>query len=187
MIGRFTQEDTYRGEIPDPQSLNLYAYVQNNPIKYIDPSGHIKVKCGVDNNWGWDIDWNELGEKAINKMRVNFHAIISAMSDSYTFGGAEYVINTVRFYTVGDYDASAIRRMIDPEYAATYNNAKKLFDATKYLGAGENISLLGAKGLATTTGDVITAAGSTEKAVSKAVIISSSYGCFLYARRRICQ
>ena len=77
--------------------------------------------------------------------------------------------------------------MIDPEYAETYNNAKKLFDATKYLGAGENISLLGAKGLATITGDVITAAGSTEKAVSKTAIISSSYGFFFYARRRICQ
>ena len=66
--------------------------------------------------------------------------------------------------------------MIDPEYAATYNNVKKLFDATKYWGAGENIGLLGAKGLATTTRDVITAAGSTEKAVSKATIISSSFG-----------
>ena len=82
----------------------------------------------------------------------------------------------VRFHTAGDYDASAIRRMIDPEYAATYDNAKKLFDATKYLGAGENIGLLGAKRLATTTGDVITAARSTEKAVSKAAIISSSFG-----------
>ena len=44
------------------------------------------------------------------------------------------------------------------------------------LGAGENISLPGAKRLATTAGDVIMAAGSTEKAVSKAVIISSSFG-----------
>ena len=66
--------------------------------------------------------------------------------------------------------------MIDPEYAATYDNAKKLFDATKYLGAGGNIGLLGAKRLATTTGDVITAAGSTKKAVSKAAIISGSFG-----------
>jgi len=24
----------------DPQSLNRYAYVQNNPLKYTDPSGH---------------------------------------------------------------------------------------------------------------------------------------------------
>ena len=35
-IGRFTQEDVYRGS-----GLNLYVYVSNNPILYIDPSGYL--------------------------------------------------------------------------------------------------------------------------------------------------
>ncbi len=35
VIGRFTQEDTYRGD-----GLNLYAYCVNNPIYYVDPSGN---------------------------------------------------------------------------------------------------------------------------------------------------
>ena len=34
-IGRFLQEDTYRGD-----GLNLYAYCANNPVMYYDPSGH---------------------------------------------------------------------------------------------------------------------------------------------------
>ena len=38
--GRFTQEDTYKGYVEDPSSLNLYTYCMNNPIIYIDPSGH---------------------------------------------------------------------------------------------------------------------------------------------------
>jgi len=44
-IGRFMQEDTFRGD-----GLNLYTYVANNPIKYIDPTGHCKE--GVDFNNG---------------------------------------------------------------------------------------------------------------------------------------
>ncbi len=35
VIGRFTQEDTYRGD-----GLNLYAYCGNNPVMYYDPSGY---------------------------------------------------------------------------------------------------------------------------------------------------
>ena len=34
-IGRFLQEDTYRGD-----GLNLYAYCANNPVMYYDPSGY---------------------------------------------------------------------------------------------------------------------------------------------------
>lgn len=43
-IGRFLQEDTYRGDINDPLSLNLYTYCFNSPIVYWDPSGHKYVK-----------------------------------------------------------------------------------------------------------------------------------------------
>jgi RHS repeat-associated protein len=42
-IQRFISEDTYRGNIDDPLSLNLYTYCKNNPMIYVDPSGHIPV------------------------------------------------------------------------------------------------------------------------------------------------
>ena len=46
-IARFMSEDTYTGEINDPLSLNLYTYCHNNPIKYVDPTGHAVAKVGT--------------------------------------------------------------------------------------------------------------------------------------------
>jgi RHS repeat-associated protein len=40
-VGRFTSKDPFFGLVSDPQSLDLYAYVLGNPLKYIDPSGCI--------------------------------------------------------------------------------------------------------------------------------------------------
>jgi len=38
-IGRFISEDPWEGDLSDPQTLNKYAYVLNNPIKFVDPTG----------------------------------------------------------------------------------------------------------------------------------------------------
>ena len=38
--GRFMTEDSYRGEIMKPETGHLYVYCANNPVNYVDPSGH---------------------------------------------------------------------------------------------------------------------------------------------------
>ena len=45
VIGRFLQEDTYRGD-----GLNLYAYCANNPVMYYDPSGYAQLCPGRKQN-----------------------------------------------------------------------------------------------------------------------------------------
>jgi RHS repeat-associated protein len=40
-VGRFVSPDSFTGFQQNPQTLNLYAYVQNNPLKYVDPDGHM--------------------------------------------------------------------------------------------------------------------------------------------------
>lgn len=43
----FITEDSVEGDITNPLSLNLYTYCQNNPEKYVDPSGHF-VETALD-------------------------------------------------------------------------------------------------------------------------------------------
>ena len=39
-IGRFISADTIIPDFTNPQSLNRYSYVFNNPLRYTDPTGH---------------------------------------------------------------------------------------------------------------------------------------------------
>lgn len=40
-IGRFVSMDPWEGDLKDPQSLNKYSYVRNNPLRYVDPTGEL--------------------------------------------------------------------------------------------------------------------------------------------------
>jgi RHS repeat-associated protein len=57
-IGRFLSADPLIGDIGDPQSFNRYSYVENNPIKYIDPTGHYG-ECPAD----FCISWPDTGDQ----------------------------------------------------------------------------------------------------------------------------
>ncbi len=83
-IGRFISPDSVLGILGDPQTLNAYVYVRNNPVNYIDPSGFYAVKVPltfygnfpgtqtaagksrVGHGWmgGIDIDGNEFNQGA---------------------------------------------------------------------------------------------------------------------------
>ena len=66
--GRFKTEDTYRGQLDNTKSLNLYTYCENNPIIYVDPSGH----------WTWDQIGNlaagmyeRVKDEGLNLLKIN--------------------------------------------------------------------------------------------------------------------
>jgi len=52
-MGKFTQPDTVIKEIYNPQNLNRYSYVLNNPYKYTDPSGHYECN-GYEGCYSYD-------------------------------------------------------------------------------------------------------------------------------------
>ena len=56
-IARFLTQDTYTGDPNDPLSLNLYTYCHNEPVMYVDPSGHAEIndsKINKDTKAGKD-------------------------------------------------------------------------------------------------------------------------------------
>ncbi|MEI2692539.1 MAG: RHS repeat-associated core domain-containing protein [Anaerolineae bacterium] len=51
-LGRFIQPDTIVPAPGNPQALNRYSYVLNNPLRYTDPSGHVQVCAEGDAGGG---------------------------------------------------------------------------------------------------------------------------------------
>jgi len=70
---RFSQPDPFGGSynLTDPQSFNRYAYVQNDPATFVDPSGLMMIICG----------FIEVGDGS-SKMQCEFFT-----DDSYRFYG----------------------------------------------------------------------------------------------------
>jgi len=73
-MGRFMSPDEalYGGDFEDPQKLNLYSYVRNNPLNSIDPDGHLVVVCTKDESGKQtctqmsDQDYYNAVDKAVN-------------------------------------------------------------------------------------------------------------------------
>ena len=61
ILGRFMQEDEYLGD-----GLNLYAYCENNPVTYYDPSGYSSYEAKVGSGIG-----DEGGSKSGTSSAVN--------------------------------------------------------------------------------------------------------------------
>ena len=47
-LGRFISADSIVPDGTNPQAWNRYAYVLNNPLGYVDPSGHCSIAAGVN-------------------------------------------------------------------------------------------------------------------------------------------
>jgi len=81
-LNQFIQRDTIVPDYRNPQNLNLYSYGLNNPLKYIDPSGHISEEAFDElfgltfiGNWPSDIkhDYVELIRIAVLRVGDSFY------------------------------------------------------------------------------------------------------------------
>jgi RHS repeat-associated protein len=78
-IGRFISPDTIVPDYSDPQSLNRYSYVRNNPLGYIDPDGHEDYDAGmvvyIGQNIGNSNSFN------VNFLGLNINVIVEFMNN----------------------------------------------------------------------------------------------------------
>jgi RHS repeat-associated protein len=65
-LRRFLQADPWMGDIRNPQSLNKYSYVMNNPLKYDDPTGEIPV----DTVWDAGVTTYDVGRMGVNGLQI---------------------------------------------------------------------------------------------------------------------
>ncbi len=84
-------------DLSNPQSLNLYAYVQNNPLTSTDPDGHEKCQDGTEADACvtttpdpplQTINWNAVGQIAQQATNVLSQAAHQVMNIMNTPGGA---------------------------------------------------------------------------------------------------
>ena len=59
LVGRFLSADTVVPDPKDPQHLNRFSYTANNPLKYVDPTGHMLTECAegcaTDEDWATNL------------------------------------------------------------------------------------------------------------------------------------
>jgi RHS repeat-associated protein len=83
---RFMGEDTYEGDLSDPLSLNLYTYVANNPLKYIDPSGNLYQHYEYNQIMTAAMNSSDNYQKVWNILSRDFKPIMAEHRLKYLYG-----------------------------------------------------------------------------------------------------
>jgi RHS repeat-associated protein len=88
-VGRFVQADTVVSNPGNPQSFNRYSYVLNNPLLYIDPSGHTELcdaACEEELDEGWSqsplpesLPQSSSGDDHVADAISNYNAVVELL------------------------------------------------------------------------------------------------------------
>lgn len=76
-LGRFLSPDPFAGSVADPQSLNRYGYVRNDPLNFTDPLGLLQIPI---------IDC-EAGERSVSCFPIGFIDIAPRVPFQHEGGG----------------------------------------------------------------------------------------------------
>jgi len=93
-LGRFAQPDTVVPEPKNPQALNRYSYVGNNPLKYIDPTGlYSKEAVEAYMEYVYGPGWRERWDT----LQRFYYALLAAEAGDFIFSVEE---DTLHVYQI---------------------------------------------------------------------------------------
>ena len=79
--GRFTSSDPLGGQILNPQSLNKYAYVRNNPLRLTDPTGMYVCADGKKCDSDEDKKFEKARQRDLKSKDAGYRAKAQAYGD----------------------------------------------------------------------------------------------------------
>lgn len=132
-VGRFINEDSFPGVDAEPLSLNLYTYCENDPISYIDPSGHWPDLSNAG-KWAQNV-LSQAGKsinKGINAISKGIKAGIKAIADSISKAMDIYGTTAVNQANANIKFAGEARKgckTVYKAYADTVNSEDRAYDA----------------------------------------------------------
>jgi len=124
--GQFGQPDSVIANVYDPQSLNRYSYVLNNPYKYIDPTGKEPVK-------------DEAGTR--NQAKEGEDKVIKKLKDEAAKSNKKLTAQEIN-KKLAEYYRSQYKRDNTPRYI--YTTQKGWIDLYHYYSAASLSSRVGA-------------------------------------------
>jgi RHS repeat-associated protein len=137
-LGRFITPDTIVQAPYDPQSLNRYSYCRNNPINYVDPTGH---------KWSWKKFW---------------HSVVSGVAAGVTFvvtGGNFVLAGMVAGAVYGGLEGGARGALIGATIGAATGGIASIGTpfaiATFVAGIGYTAATQGWEGLGYMAGSIV--------------------------------
>jgi len=161
VLGRFISADTLVPGAGNPQALNRYSYTLNNPLKYIDPSGHVSTDpcdyypgaCGVgsdggsmpdvieiqynpDGKYNYDETWSQLKNDPVELLTRAIMAEESEKITSDKWRDAEGVAWVIRNRRNDSYWGTW------PEAATSGIDAMKVYESAQYAADPVNYSYL---------------------------------------------
>jgi len=129
-VGSFITQDTYRGDVYNPMTLNLYDYVGNDPLNLTDPSGHgwIKDKWNQAKNF---VDKHVDKIEKVAQVALAVTTVVASVALAVAAAPVAAVVATVATaVAVGSAVAAGVSfAVMAGSKAYKYNKVKKANDA----------------------------------------------------------